>query len=128
MVQKERRPSQVVTIGYQQSGHQGGHQSGYQTGYQNGYPIVYQSGHQKVTNNIPTSVTSAKKSVVYRVPIQLEWQPSKVSKKWFFFLILFYFLQYCHQILDFLSAKWISPCTKVGGVFKIQCIVLSIGV
>lgn len=81
MVQKERRPSQVVTIGYQQSGHQGGHQSGYQTdyqsGYQNGYPIVYQSGHQKVTNNIPNSVKSAKKSIVYRVPIQLEWQPSK---------------------------------------------------
>ena len=102
MVQKERRPSQVVTIGYQQSGHQGGHQSGYQTGYQsgyqNGYPIVYQSGHQKVTNNIPNSVKSAKKSIVYRVPIQLEWQPSKVSKKLLSFLFLLYF---CNIVINF---------------------------
>lgn len=52
MVQKERRPSQVVSFGYH-------HQS-------------------SVTNNIPTSVRSDKKSVVYRVPIQLEWQKGKV--------------------------------------------------
>jgi len=53
MVQKERRPSQVVTFGYHQT-------------------------HQSAVTNIPTSVTSSKKcSVVYRVPIQLEWQPIK---------------------------------------------------
>ena len=64
MVQTERRPSQVVTFGS---------------------PFGYQ---QTSVTNIPTrkrsipnqsSVISAKKcSVVYRVPIQLEWQPQKV--------------------------------------------------
>ena len=68
MVQTERRPSQVVTFGS---------------------PFGY---HQTTVTNIPTrktsrkrsipsqsSVISAKKcSVVYRVPIQLEWQPQKV--------------------------------------------------
>lgn len=64
MVQTERRPSQVVTFGS---------------------PFGY---HQTFVTNIPTrkrsiptqsSVISAKKcSVVYRVPIQLEWQPQKV--------------------------------------------------
>jgi len=67
MVQTERRPSQVVTFGS---------------------PFGY---HQTTVTNIPTrktsrkrsipsqsSVISAKKcSVVYRVPIQLEWQPQK---------------------------------------------------
>ena len=64
MVQTERRSSQVVTFGS---------------------PFGY---HQTAVTNIPTrkrsiptqsSVISAKKcSVVYRVPIQLEWQPQKV--------------------------------------------------
>lgn len=55
MVQTVRRPSQVVTFGYH---------------------LQQQSG----SNNIPTSLTSAtqKCSVVYRVPIQLEWQKGKV--------------------------------------------------
>jgi len=74
MVQTERRKSQVVQFGYQsgpQSIYQSGPQSVYQSGYQSGPQSGYQSGHQ-------TSVTSAKKSVVYRVPIQLEWQKGKV--------------------------------------------------
>jgi len=73
MVQTERRKSQVVSFGYQ-SGYQSGPQSVYQSGYQSGPQSGYQSGHQ-------TSVTSAKKSVVYRVPIQLEWQKGKVCDR-----------------------------------------------
>ena len=64
MVQTVRRPSQVVTFGYH---------------------LQQQSG----SNNIPTSLTSAtqKCSVVYRVPIQLEWQKVKTNALNIFFSV-----------------------------------------
>jgi len=60
MVQTVRRPSQVVTFGYHQQQSSG---------------TVLNN-----TTNIPVSLTTAtqKCSVVYRVPIQLEWQKGKV--------------------------------------------------
>ena len=62
MVQTVRRPSQVVTFGYHQQQSSG---------------TVLNN-----TTNIPSvSLTSAtqKCSVVYRVPIQLEWQKVKTN-------------------------------------------------